>query len=264
MSSFEEKQEELSSLGVSVYAATVDSEEQSKEVAESELLAAIKLAQGEIEKIIEAQEKLMKKAGKAKFDPPLVKVDEELAKAVREIAVPLVEAVGVVPDKMERSAKYDEITKKVAEKLKDRFEDKIRQVSEVVHDIQYEVVRRNIVEKGQRFLSSRVPDLTAFLGHFRVIDVHSRGIGDTPPRHGRPGVKGRSRLEGTGGFIVVEAVKTQQSLVEPLLGQRRVGGDGFAVSVYPGYQARLGDFGIVTIATGRQEQAKTKQGNQGQ
>jgi peroxiredoxin len=35
LSSFEEKQEELSNLGVSIYAATVDSEEQSKEVAES-------------------------------------------------------------------------------------------------------------------------------------------------------------------------------------------------------------------------------------
>ncbi len=138
-----------------VVAGTADSimmvEGESKEVSESDLLNALKFAQGEIKKLIDLQLELRKEVGKAKREVPVKEIPEGLEDAVREKALaPFKEIVHSVLAKEERSAKNKELTNSVIEQLSESFPESEKMIKNIMHDIEKDLMRQRILDEGVR------------------------------------------------------------------------------------------------------------------
>ena len=138
-----------------VVAGTADSimmvEGEGKEVNEEELLAALKFAQGEIKKIVQLQLDLQALCGKPKFEVEQKLVDEQIVNDVKELAFDKYSAiVSSVLAKEERYAKNDELNKEVLEALSEKYPEQEKVIKEVLHDIEKELMRKRILDEGQR------------------------------------------------------------------------------------------------------------------
>lgn len=138
-----------------VVAGTLDSimmvEGETKEISEQDLLEALKAAQVAIKKIIEMQNELAAECGKAKRDVVEKTFDQELLEAVNGLAKDkFAEIVSSVLAKEERSAKNSELTENVLEQLSEKFPDQTSVIKEILHDIEKELMRKQILEKGTR------------------------------------------------------------------------------------------------------------------
>ncbi|MBU1097287.1 MAG: polyribonucleotide nucleotidyltransferase [Bacteroidetes bacterium] len=138
-----------------VVAGTLDSimmvEGETKEISEQDLLEALKAAQVAIKKIIEMQNELAAECGKTKRDVVEKTFDPELLEAVNGLAKDkFAEIVSSVLAKEERSAKNSELTENVLEQLSEKFPDQTSVIKEILHDIEKELMRKQILEKGTR------------------------------------------------------------------------------------------------------------------
>ena len=138
-----------------VVAGTADSimmvEGESKEISETDLLNALKFAQGEIRKLISLQNELIEAVGKPKREVPVKEVPEELVKEVNEKALePFREIVHSVLTKEERSAKNKELTSSVVEALAEAFPESEKLIKEIMHDIEKDLMRKRILDEGIR------------------------------------------------------------------------------------------------------------------
>ncbi len=121
------------------------------EVSEKEMLAAIMFAHEEIKKLIDFQEKIVKKAGKAKnTEVPINLPDPEVEKAVREYADKMLDHALDTFDRDVRSARQDEVDKDVKEHFAEIFADKSKMIGEVLYKMTKEKVRAKILKKGVR------------------------------------------------------------------------------------------------------------------
>ncbi len=138
-----------------VVAGTADSimmvEGESKEVSESDLLGALKFAQGEIKKLIDLQNELREAVGKTKREVPVKEIPQELMDAVKEKALePFKEIVHSVLTKEERSAKNKELTSSVVEQLSESFPESEKLIKAIMHDIEKDLMRERILDEGVR------------------------------------------------------------------------------------------------------------------
>jgi polyribonucleotide nucleotidyltransferase len=138
-----------------VVAGTADSimmvEGESKEVSESDLLDALKFAQGEIKKLIDLQNELIEAVGKTKREVPVKEISEDLEKAVKEKSFDrFKEIVYSVLAKEERSAKNKELTNSVVEELAEAFPESEKIIKAIMHDIEKDMMRQRILDEGIR------------------------------------------------------------------------------------------------------------------
>jgi polyribonucleotide nucleotidyltransferase len=138
-----------------VVAGTADSimmvEGESKEISETDLLNALKFAQGEIKKLVDLQNELREAAGKTKREIPFKEIPEDLMNAVKEKAQEsFKEIVYSVLTKEERSTKNNELTTSVVEQLKEAFPESEKIVKEIMHDIEKDLMRKRILGEGIR------------------------------------------------------------------------------------------------------------------
>ena len=138
-----------------VYACTKDLplmiEGGADEISEADLIAAMKFADGECAKIIEAQLELRRKMGKE--DKVVVEkpMDAELMSAARDIAAESLNDALTTADKGERGRKMSAIKESLKDQLLERdpdMEDAL--FSKVFDELEIEVVRRNVLDKGKR------------------------------------------------------------------------------------------------------------------
>ena len=138
-----------------VYCCTADLpmmiEGSGAEVSEKDLIAAMKFAHPECVKIINAQLELRRKLGlpdKVIEEPA---PDESLISIAREIAGADMSEALLILGKLERQNRISEIKASLNDKLLEKFpemtEEKFRAM---VDDLEIEIVRRNILEKGKR------------------------------------------------------------------------------------------------------------------
>ncbi len=121
------------------------------EVTEKEMLGAIMFAHEEIKKIIDFQEKIVKKAGKAKnTEVPINLPEEEVEKAVREYADKKLDHALDTFDRDVRSARQEEVDKDTKEHFAEIFPDKQKMIGEVLYKMTKEKVRAKILNKGVR------------------------------------------------------------------------------------------------------------------
>jgi polyribonucleotide nucleotidyltransferase len=130
--------------------AVVMVEGEGQEITETDLLEAIWLAHQEIKRLCALQRDLQAIAAKEKriFIPPVV--DEELKKAVAEIAVGKIKSAITIPDKIRRQKTLDEMLGETIEKLNTDETDISKEISALFNDIERELVRGMILNENIR------------------------------------------------------------------------------------------------------------------
>jgi polyribonucleotide nucleotidyltransferase len=141
-----------------------------KEVPEERMLEAIALAEVEIKKICAAQLELREKAGKTKL--PLVEEEEVFAleDGIKSFASPKLEEACFVLGKFERYAAI----KAVKEETLKAFEEKLEEqdygkVDKIFEDLEYNIVRDSILNKGKRTDGRGVEDIRPISCEIRVL-----------------------------------------------------------------------------------------------
>jgi polyribonucleotide nucleotidyltransferase len=125
-------------------------EGEGQEITETDLLEAIWLAHQEIKHLCTLQRDLQVIAAKEKriFIPPVV--DEELKKAVAEIAIEKIKSAITIPDKMRRQKTLDEMLGETIEKLNTGETDISKEISALFNDIERDLVRGMILNGNIR------------------------------------------------------------------------------------------------------------------
>jgi polyribonucleotide nucleotidyltransferase len=122
------------------------------EVSEELMISAIDKAREVIGEICRAQDELREAVGKEKLplveDPPPLAIAEE----IKEVATPRYEKACFLPGKRDRHLAIKAIKKSVLEQFAESLEDETsqRQAKALLGDIEQEVVRQSILEKGKR------------------------------------------------------------------------------------------------------------------
>lgn len=126
-------------------------EGEAKEISEEEFLSALKFAHTEIVKIINMQKELRELCGKPKMEVKAKEVDENLVNDVKSLSYDkFAEIVGSVLAKEERSNKNNALAEEVLAALAEKYPEKEKDIKEILHDIEKELMRRQILEKGIR------------------------------------------------------------------------------------------------------------------
>jgi len=121
-----------------------------KEVKEKVILDAIEFAQPIINQVIDLQEELREKAGKEKIEFPILTVDDELNKQVREFATDLVKEAVFIPEKLLRNKKLNQIATDTNAHFESTFPEQEPQIRMALEKITGEIIRENILKNGKR------------------------------------------------------------------------------------------------------------------
>lgn len=120
------------------------------QVPEDVVLEAVLFGHEAIRGIIAELETFAKDVAVPKRDVVLHRIDAELNQTVRDYATDLIKTAVRNPDKLAREAAMDDVGADVQRALAERFEGRQKGISEVVHDILKEEVRRAILQDGIR------------------------------------------------------------------------------------------------------------------
>ena len=148
------EQRESSDLDL-IYAGTRDLpmmiEGAADEISEEDLLAAMRLAQAECTKIIDAQIELRKKLGLPDRVVEAPEADKALLAKGRELAGAELREAVLIADKLERQGRVSEVFGALNEKLLAEFpeltEEEFRSMSD---ELEIETVRSNVLDHGKR------------------------------------------------------------------------------------------------------------------
>ena len=126
-------------------------EGEAKEISEDDFLSALRFAHTEIVKIIQMQKELRELCGKPKMAVVEKIVDENLVKDVNELAYQkFSEIVGAVLAKEERAEKNSALSEEVLTALAEKYPEKEADIKEILHDIEKDLMRKQILDKGIR------------------------------------------------------------------------------------------------------------------
>ncbi len=126
-------------------------EGEAQEVSEVDLLNAFKVAHEEIKKIVAVQNELRAECGKEKYVVKEAEVDEQLAKAVNELAYSKYEEiVSTTLGKEERATQNSELNSSVLLALAEKYPESEKTIKEILHDIEKDIMRKQVLESGKR------------------------------------------------------------------------------------------------------------------
>jgi polyribonucleotide nucleotidyltransferase len=126
-------------------------EGESKNVSEDDLLAALKFAHVEIQKLITVQLELRELCGKPKMVIEPKVTDQNLVKDVNELALEKFKViVSEVLAKEERSTKNNELTEEVLSSLAEKYPEQENEIKLILHDMEKDLMRKRILEEGLR------------------------------------------------------------------------------------------------------------------
>jgi polyribonucleotide nucleotidyltransferase len=119
-------------------------------VSEADMIDAIFFGYEAMMPMLDIQERLKSEVGKQKRMIPQETADETLYAKVVDAGKPLLREVITTADKMLRQKKNKEVRNSVLENLSESYEDREAEISELLHDLEKEMVRRMILEEGKR------------------------------------------------------------------------------------------------------------------
>ncbi len=123
----------------------------SLEVSEAEILEALKVAQKGIRDVIGLERQLMDKAGaKPKIDWVKAEVDAELQGRAQNAAEDAMAQAINAADKAARSAGVKGVKDQTMNALLGEFPERGREISNYLEDIEYRVMRKQVLERGER------------------------------------------------------------------------------------------------------------------
>lgn len=126
-----------------------------KELPEEVILEAIFFGHEEIKKLVAFQEEITAKVGKEKMEAVLFHPDEKIDAAVRELAPEKIDKAIRNPDKLAREAAVGEVKEEITAELLEKFPaeefpDAEKQIGEVLHKVEKDVVRKMITHEKIR------------------------------------------------------------------------------------------------------------------
>ncbi|HMB21131.1 MAG TPA: polyribonucleotide nucleotidyltransferase, partial [Spirochaetota bacterium] len=130
-----------------------------KNISEDEMLKAVELAHESIKKICNTQKEMRDSIGKPLMEYTPKTSDETLEKVIREKYYADVEKLVEVREKKARETAEHDIVEKAREDLAEEFPETINLVSSIISDIDAEIVRKRILEDGNRADGRGVKDI---------------------------------------------------------------------------------------------------------
>ncbi len=127
------------------------------ELPEDQIGEALELAQEGIAELVKLQESLIAKAGTTKMTWTRTEPPTDLVARVRELAGERVEEALNLPEKAERAQALAALRATVTEQLTAEFPENAKDVSAVLDEIEYETMRSQVLERGER-IDGRDPD----------------------------------------------------------------------------------------------------------
>jgi polyribonucleotide nucleotidyltransferase len=127
------------------------------EVSEDDLIEGLKFGLVHIGTIIDALADLKKRAGKPKKEFTTPVVDADLDKSVRDLASKRLSEANQLTDKAEREEAVSQIKKETRETLAERFPEKEKAIGAIIDLIEYEDLRKRVLDEGKR-ADGRKPD----------------------------------------------------------------------------------------------------------
>ncbi|PJZ66177.1 polyribonucleotide nucleotidyltransferase [Leptospira wolffii] len=136
-------------------------EGEAKELSNAEMLEALKFAQSHIAKFVELQESWAKELGVVKKEVKLKVKDETLLAEARKYAFDKLSAANKTPDKATRSKEISNVNKEVVEYFKQTVPeaDKIKDIKNFLHELEYEIVREQVLKEGVRFDGRKLDEI---------------------------------------------------------------------------------------------------------
>jgi polyribonucleotide nucleotidyltransferase len=128
-----------------------------REISENDMIAALKFGHEQIKLIVGKIEELRSLAGKPKASFTPVIVDENLKAKVLAISQVRLNEYNRISDKDERRTKKKLLSEEIQSALKEEFPEIERKISNLIHDVDADVMRTMIVEENRR-IDGRGPD----------------------------------------------------------------------------------------------------------
>jgi polyribonucleotide nucleotidyltransferase len=126
-------------------------EGEAREISESAMLEALRFAQSHITSLCDLQSELRKEIGREKRVVQGTSIDPQLVADVKTVAAArLRQLTQTVLPKEERGNRRSEIQVEVTTSLAEKYPDQERSISEVLHDIDKELMRGMILDNGRR------------------------------------------------------------------------------------------------------------------
>ncbi|MGI6485188.1 MAG: polyribonucleotide nucleotidyltransferase [Tepidanaerobacteraceae bacterium] len=120
------------------------------EITEEEMLKAIMFGHEGIKKIVEFQEQVVKQVGKNKMEIPVIEIEQDLDKAVREFATDEILKAIKIFDKQQREEYIDKIYEDTLTHFQDVYPEKEKEITDVLYDVLKTEVRKMISVEGIR------------------------------------------------------------------------------------------------------------------
>ena len=130
-----------------------------REISEDRMLDALELAHEEIKKVCALQKELQAKAGVAKRQVKSIEIDQDLVEKVKGMALPGIEEFIHIPNKTERQKSLDNFQETIIAALAEDDLTRARDISMIFHDLEKDMVRKAILEKGKRVDGRGVRDI---------------------------------------------------------------------------------------------------------
>jgi len=148
------------------------------ELPEEDFIKALHFAQTEVQKLVAAQEELVRLAGKPKREYALTVAKDELLEVGYEIAGSRIEEAIYAPTKVERGKKVGALRDEVETAIKARYPESTDfDVEQVFEYIQKKAFRISIMEKGLRADGRQVGDLRPLFAEANSLPrVHGSAI----------------------------------------------------------------------------------------
>ncbi|PJZ70371.1 polyribonucleotide nucleotidyltransferase [Leptospira perolatii] len=136
-------------------------EGEAKELSNKEMLEALRFAQGHIAKFVDLQTDWAKELSVTKREVKLKQKDEALLSEARGFALEKLSAANRNPDKQARAKEISQINKDTVEYFKAKVEeaDKIKDIKSFLHELEYEIVREQVLQEGTRFDGRKLDEI---------------------------------------------------------------------------------------------------------
>ncbi|MFQ5705926.1 MAG: polyribonucleotide nucleotidyltransferase [bacterium] len=134
-------------------------EGEAKEISEQDMLGALQFGHEKVKQILTLEQKLFEKVGKAKMEVHPDEPPEEIVKKTTEVVEPQIHRIFSITEKQQRHDFVHELKEAAVEGLSEAYPDCEKEVSEIVHDIEKQVIRNKIVTEGKRIDGRGLDDI---------------------------------------------------------------------------------------------------------
>jgi polyribonucleotide nucleotidyltransferase len=120
------------------------------EASEADVLAALKVAQKGIQELVAMQEELLAQHSVPKMEWKKAEPPAELKARVEALAVPRITEAMNLPRKEERAQAMSSLDATIKAQLEAEFPEHVRLISELLEEVLYHAMRRQVLERGER------------------------------------------------------------------------------------------------------------------